>query len=87
MCKFLKNANDITISADKNENSQYALLFLRSKSKVTLSPEQAEEVKMLRISHCLDNRLTDGGKVFSSTHRAQPTPQKHYFPPSGTHFC
>jgi hypothetical protein len=29
---------------------------------------------MLRIPHCLDNRLTDGGK-------------KHYFSASGTHFC
>jgi hypothetical protein len=25
--------------------------------------------KMLRNQHCLDNRLTDGGKVVSSTHR------------------
>jgi hypothetical protein len=24
---------------------------------------------MLRIPHCLDNRLTDGGKVVSPTHR------------------
>jgi hypothetical protein len=25
---------------------------------------------MLRITHCLDNQLTDGGKVVSLTHRA-----------------
>jgi hypothetical protein len=25
---------------------------------------------MLRIPHCLDNRLTDGGKVVSHTHRS-----------------
>jgi hypothetical protein len=25
--------------------------------------------KILRIPHCLDNRLTDGGEVVSSTHR------------------
>jgi hypothetical protein len=31
-----------------------------------------------RIPHCLDNRLTDGGRS---------TPQKHYFSASGTHFC
>jgi hypothetical protein len=35
---------------------------------------------MLRIPHCLDNRLTDGGKVVSFTHRPRPTPKKHIFP-------
>jgi hypothetical protein len=34
---------------------------------------------MLRISHCLDNRLTDGDKVDSPTHQPRSTPQKHYF--------
>jgi hypothetical protein len=34
---------------------------------------------MLRIPHCLDNRLTDGGKVVSPTHRPRSTPHKHYF--------
>jgi hypothetical protein len=44
--------------------------------------------EMLRISHCLDNRLTDGVKVVSPTHRPHFTPQKHYyFYVSGTHFC
>jgi hypothetical protein len=42
---------------------------------------------MLRIPHCLDNRLTDGGKVVSPTHWPHSTPQKHYFSASGTHFC
>jgi hypothetical protein len=28
-----------------------------------------QSCKMLRIPHCLDNRLTDGGKVVSSTHQ------------------
>jgi hypothetical protein len=43
---------------------------------------------MLRIPHCLDNRLTDGGKVVSPTQQPQFTPQKHYyFNASGTHFC
>jgi hypothetical protein len=37
-------------------------------------------------THCLDNRLTDGGKVVSPTHRPHFTPQKHYyFYVSGTH--
>jgi hypothetical protein len=43
--------------------------------------------EMLRIPHCLDSRLTDGGKVFSPTHRPSSTPQKHYSSASGTHFC
>jgi hypothetical protein len=34
---------------------------------------------MLRIPHCLDNRLTDGGKVVSPTHPPHVTPQKHYY--------
>jgi hypothetical protein len=36
-------------------------------------------VEMLRISHCLDNRLIDGGKVVSPTHRSHFTPRKHFF--------
>jgi hypothetical protein len=44
--------------------------------------------EMLRIPHCLDNRLTDGGKVVNPTHRPHFTPQKHYyFYASGTRFC
>jgi hypothetical protein len=43
--------------------------------------------EMLRIPHCLDNRLTDGGKVVSLINRLRYTPQKHYFSTSGTHFC
>jgi hypothetical protein len=43
-------------------------------------------VKMLS-PHCLDNRLTDGGKVVSPTHRPLSTPHKHYFSAFGTHFC
>jgi hypothetical protein len=43
--------------------------------------------EMLRVSHCLHNRLTDGVKVVSLTHQPRPTSQKHYFSASGTHFC
>jgi hypothetical protein len=39
------------------------------------------------IPHCLDNRLTDGGKVVSPTHRQRFIPQKHYMYASHTHFC
>jgi hypothetical protein len=42
---------------------------------------------MLRIPHCLDSRLADGGEAVSPTHRPRSTPQKHYFSASGTHFC
>jgi hypothetical protein len=43
---------------------------------------------MLRIPHCVDNRLTDGGKVVSPKHRPHFTPQKHYFfYVSAIHFC
>jgi hypothetical protein len=42
---------------------------------------------MLRIPHCLDNRLADGGKVVSPTHRPRSTPQKYFFSVSSTHFC
>jgi hypothetical protein len=33
---------------------------------------------MLRIPHCLDNRLTDSGEVVSLTHRLRYTPLTHF---------
>jgi hypothetical protein len=42
--------------------------------------------EILIIPHCLDSRLTDGGKAVSPTHRSRYTPQKH-FSASCTHFC
>jgi hypothetical protein len=42
---------------------------------------------MLRIPHCLDNQLTEGSKVASTTHQVLSTPQKHNFSASGIHFC
>jgi hypothetical protein len=41
---------------------------------------------MLRIPHCIDNWLTDGGKGVSPMHRPHFTTQKH-FSASGIHFC
>jgi hypothetical protein len=35
--------------------------------------------EMLKIAHCLDNRLTDGGNVVSPMHRPRYTPQKQNF--------
>jgi hypothetical protein len=44
--------------------------------------------EMLRIQHCLDNRLTDGGKVVSPMNRPHSTPEKHYyFSGFGSHLC
>jgi hypothetical protein len=43
--------------------------------------------EVLRIPHCLGNRLTDGGEVVSPTHRPHFTPHKHFSNVSGTHFC
>jgi hypothetical protein len=42
---------------------------------------------MLRIPHCLDNRLANGGKFVSPTLRPLSTTQKYYFPASDTNFC
>jgi hypothetical protein len=59
--------------------------------KVKLSrkrPWRPKGCEMLWIPHCLDNRLIDGGKAVSPTHRPYFTPQKHYYlNVSGTHFC
>jgi hypothetical protein len=38
---------------------------------------------VLRIPHCPDNRLTDGGEVVSLTRRPSSTSQKYYFSTSG----
>jgi hypothetical protein len=35
--------------------------------------------EMLRTPHCLDNWLTNCGKVVSLTHRPRSNPQKHFF--------
>jgi hypothetical protein len=58
-----------------------------SKSIPLTGPGVVFGCEMLRIPHCLDNRLTDGGKVVSLTHRPRSTPKKHYFSASGTHYC
>jgi hypothetical protein len=35
--------------------------------------------KITAIPHCLENRLTDGGKVVSLTHQQRSIPQKYHF--------
>jgi hypothetical protein len=34
--------------------------------------------EILRKTHCLDNRLTDGGEAARLTHRPRSTPQKQF---------
>jgi hypothetical protein len=44
--------------------------------------------EMLRIPHCLDNRLTGGGKFVSLTRRLPPySPETYLISVSGTHIC
>jgi hypothetical protein len=42
---------------------------------------------MLRIPHCLDNQLTDGGEVISLTHQPRSRTQKYYVSISDTDIC
>jgi hypothetical protein len=43
-----------------------------------------QSYEMLRIPHCLDHRLTDGGKVVVPTHRPHFTPQQTPWPESAS---
>jgi hypothetical protein len=42
---------------------------------------------MLRIPHCLDNRLTDGGKIVTLRTCCALLPRNLHFSRSGNHFC
>jgi uncharacterized UBP type Zn finger protein len=68
----------------------YKTVLKKYEKKVKLSQQQAMDeqgCEMLRIPHCLDNQLTDGGNIVSPTHRPRSTTQKHYFSATGTHVC
>jgi hypothetical protein len=52
-------------------DAQFSSIILTSTYTITWC-------EMLRIPHCLDNRLTDGGKVVSPTQWPRSTLQKHY---------
>jgi hypothetical protein len=54
---------------------------------ISVQAVEAYRVEMSRIPHCIDNRLTDGGKVVGPTHRQHFISQQHSFSASGTHFC
>jgi hypothetical protein len=42
---------------------------------------------MLRIPHCLDNQLIDGGKVVTPFTGRTLLPKTFFYSVSGTHFC
>jgi hypothetical protein len=42
---------------------------------------------MLRIAHCLDNRVVDGDKVVSPMHLPRFNAHKRWFSASGSYFC
>jgi hypothetical protein len=67
--------------------SKYSVRITKSKAIPIIGRGGLWGCEVLRISHCLGNRLTDGGKVVSPTYQLRSTPQKHYFSASGTHFC
>jgi hypothetical protein len=55
------------------------ILYLKAKAISVTDRGGLQGCEMLRIPHCLDNLLTDGGKVVSFKHRQRSTPQEHYF--------
>jgi hypothetical protein len=72
--------------SDKSGTIFYGKLSFQSNdSKWAVSPKMM--IVILRILHCVDNWLTDGGKVVSPMHWPRFTLEKHYFSASGTHFC
>jgi hypothetical protein len=64
----------------------FRLLGLNSFITLCIQAVEVYRVVRLRIPHCLDSRLTDGGEV-SPTHRQDSTPEKHYFSASDNSFC
>jgi hypothetical protein len=61
-------------------NAQYAYNLINFKAK--LSPVTGcrglSGCEMLRIPHCLDSRLIDGGEVVDLTRRPHAIPQNHF---------
>jgi hypothetical protein len=66
----------------------HAITKIKNKAIPVTGRGALQGCEMLRIRHCIDNRLIDGGKVVSPTHRSHFTLQKHYFfNVSCTDFC
>jgi hypothetical protein len=72
--------NEVLLESSRSKAHQETGVFLPSgvKSKRKVIPVTGRgglyRCGMLMIPHCLDSRLTDGGKVVSSTHRPRSTP-------------
>jgi hypothetical protein len=56
------------------------LAYLKAKAIPVTGRGRLSGCEVIRIPHCLNNLLTDGGKLVSLAHR-------HHFSASGTHFC
>jgi hypothetical protein len=61
------------------EQRIYSIKKKKNKAIPLIGRGDLQGCKILRIQHCLDNRLTDGSKVVNPAHRPRSTPQKHYF--------
>jgi hypothetical protein len=81
---FCNSLSDYTVSYSAKPQSKE---IKNKKINPVTGRGSLQDCEMLRITHCLGNRLTDGGEVVSPTHRPHITPQEHYFSASGTHFC
>jgi hypothetical protein len=75
---------------DPKKDRDSILYSVRVENAISLQPCQAKAIvatghgglkdcEMLRIPHCLDNRLTDGGKVVSLTRLPHTTLQNIIF--------
>jgi hypothetical protein len=71
-------------------NQKLKLLVVKKKLKEKTSPVIGRGglsgCEILRMSHCLDSRFTDGGEIVSSRTGRALLP-RYFFSDSGTHFC
>jgi hypothetical protein len=71
-CIIKNRIGEVAIKEEKNgEQALIKKIWDKTKSKAIPVAGRGglQGCKMLRIPHCLDNRLTNGGKVVSPTHR------------------
>jgi hypothetical protein len=81
-----------SVKTERERERERELTFKLKEAKLSKTipvtgPRGLQSYEMLKTPHCLDNGLTDGGKVVGLKHRPRSTPPKHYFSASGTHFC
>jgi hypothetical protein len=58
----------------------FALYYVKKSKAIHITDRGGlKGCEMLRIPQCLDNRLTDGGKVVGLTHQPHFTPHKFFF--------